>query len=87
MTPLETRVATLIAKELGEQHLAANRITAIDPGLLLDDLGVNSIDRVCVAVDLDEDFGIELPDEDVSGWATVADVVASVAKLGAKVGG
>jgi acyl carrier protein len=85
---LTTRVIAIIAKELGEQHLTANRVSSIQPTHLLEeDVGVNSIDRVCIAVALDEAFGIEVSDDDVGSWNSVSDVVASVAKLGAKVEG
>lgn len=79
---MHDQIITLIAKELGEQHLSANRLSEIKPGYLLDDdLGCNSIDRVCIAVALDEAFGIEVSDDDVGKWATVQDVIATVERM------
>lgn len=47
----------------------------------LDERWFEPVDRQSVAMALDETFGIELPDRDVESWASVADVVASVARL------
>jgi acyl carrier protein len=44
----------------------------------LDGLGLGLVDRVCLACDLDEAFGMELPDATIDAWRTIADVVASV---------
>lgn len=75
-------ILALITKELGEQHLTANRLSMVQPGYVLDDdLGCNSIDRVCIAVAIDEAFGIEVSDDDVAKWITVQDVVETVERL------
>lgn len=82
MTALADRVIKTIAEELGELHLSANRCTMIQTGYMLDDdLGVNSLDRVCIASALDEEFDIETPDDDVAKWETVGDIVATVRNL------
>ncbi len=41
-------------------------------------LDIGPIDRMCIAQELDEAFGIELPDATIDAWRTIADVVASV---------
>jgi len=48
---------------------------------LCEDLQTDSLDRQCIAVDCDMAFGIEIPDDDVSEWLTVADIAATVARL------
>jgi len=48
---------------------------------LCEDLATDSLDRQCIAVDCDMAFGIEIPDDDVSEWLTVADIAATVARL------
>lgn len=54
----------------------------IGPSATLDaDLGYDSLARQSVAIDLDEAFGIEIPDADLLEWLTVADVAATVAQL------
>ena len=78
---LPTRVIAMIARELGVQHV--NRVYPdIAPASRLSkDLHVDAIDRQAIACALDEEFGIELPDAAIEGWATVADVIASVVGL------
>lgn len=48
---------------------------------LCEDLATDSLDRQCIAVDCDERFGIEIPDDHVAEWLTVADIAATVARL------
>lgn len=48
---------------------------------LCEDLQTDSLDRQCIAVDCDERFGIEIPDDHVAEWLTVADIAATVARL------
>lgn len=48
---------------------------------LCEDLATDSLDRQCIAVDCDMAFGIEIPDDDVAEWLTVADIAATVARL------
>lgn len=70
-------VAAIIADVLG---LGAAH--GIGPATrLCEDLATDSLDRQCIAVDCDMAFGIEIPDDDVSEWLTVADIAATVARL------
>ena len=48
---------------------------------LNDDLGFDSLARHSAAIDLEEAFGIEIPDAAMLDWLTVADVAATVARL------
>ncbi|MEM1249278.1 MAG: acyl carrier protein [Acidobacteriota bacterium] len=41
-------------------------------------LGLNSLDAVDLVMALEEEFDIELPDEELQGFETVADVAAAV---------
>jgi acyl carrier protein len=41
---------------------------------ILDDLGADSLDVVEMVMSLEESFDIEVPDEDIEGLRTVADV-------------
>ena len=47
---------------------------------LRDELGLNSLDAVDLALELEEAFDIELPDEELIAFAQVADVVDAVVK-------
>jgi len=42
---------------------------------IIDDLGADSLDVVDVAMSLEEEFDIEVPDEEVENMKTVGDIV------------
>lgn len=39
------------------------------------DLGMSSLDLINLAVEIEDSYGIELPDEDISGINTVSDLI------------
>jgi acyl carrier protein len=41
----------------------------------IDDLGADSLDTVELVMALEENFGIEIPDEDANGLKTVGDAI------------
>lgn len=62
--------------------LRLDRHVALTPrARLIDDLGLDSLDRQSLACELDEAFAIEIPDDDVASWCTLADVTATVLRL------
>ncbi|MBQ8657783.1 MAG: acyl carrier protein [Clostridia bacterium] len=48
---------------------------------IIDDLGADSLDVVELLSRLEDELGFVIPDEDVEGLATVADVAAEIEKL------
>lgn len=70
-------VLDIIRDELTSHHLFR-----ADPDVRedssLSDLGVDDLDRVAIAMRLEERFGIEVSDKAERSWATVSDVVAMV---------
>ena len=46
----------------------------------IDDLGADSLDSIELVVELEEKFGIEIPDEDAQELQTVGDVVNYIGK-------
>jgi acyl carrier protein len=49
-----------------------------DEAQLVDDLGVSSIDRFELIMDLEEEFSIEIREEDLVGAKTVGDIVRCI---------
>jgi acyl carrier protein len=49
-----------------------------DDALLVDDLGVSSLDRFELIMDLEAEFGLEIREEDLVGAKTVADIVRCI---------
>lgn len=76
---IPARVCAVIAEELGQMQLFRHGKPEVKPEhSLADDLGCGTIDRVCISIAIEEEFGITIDDETAAGWATVADVIACV---------
>lgn len=63
------KVKNILAKHLG---LKASEIA--DDALVLEDLGANSLDVVEMAMSIEDELGICIPDEDVINLRTVKDI-------------
>ncbi len=61
-----------------EERLGVDGASLVPEANLLDDLGADSLDVVELVMALEEEFGIEVPDEDVEGIRTIADIVQYV---------
>ncbi len=70
MEALNERVNTLITDQLG-----VDRKSLTPEANLLDDLGADSLDVVELVMALEEEFGIEVPDDDVENIRTIGDIV------------
>jgi acyl carrier protein len=46
---------------------------------LIDDLGADSLDIVELVMAIEEEFSLEIPDEDAEGMRTVGDILAYLA--------
>ncbi|MCS6960096.1 MAG: acyl carrier protein [Pseudanabaenaceae cyanobacterium SKYGB_i_bin29] len=70
MSDTLTRVQTVVAKQLGVEA------DTIKPeSHFQNDLGADSLDLVELVMALEEEFKLEIPDEDAEGIATVGDAV------------
>jgi acyl carrier protein len=49
-----------------------------------DDLGVDSLDLVSVLLNIQDDYGVEWTDEEISGIMTVSDILDGLKKRGVK---
>lgn len=70
MEALSTRVNSIILDQLGVEAS-----TLVPEANLLDDLGADSLDVVELVMALEEEFGIEVPDEDVENIRTIGDIL------------
>jgi len=48
--------------------------------ILTDDIGMDSLDRIRLATEIEDEFGIEVEDETIMSWETVGDIVRYVNK-------
>ncbi|TFF20536.1 acyl carrier protein [Jiella endophytica] len=60
------------------RHLAIERDEVSEGARLVETLGADSLDIVELAIELEEEFGVELKDEAVEHIVTVSDVVTAV---------
>ena len=67
---IEEKIKSIISEQLGVKPEEVN------PGAsFIDDLGADSLDTVELVMALEEEFGIEIPDEDAEKMSTVGDAI------------
>ena len=64
------KVKDIIIDKLGAED---DKIT--ESASFMDDLGADSLDTVELIMELEEEFGLEIPDEEAAKLATVGDAV------------
>lgn len=69
----EAKVKEIIVEELGVEP---DKVTP--EASFVDDLGADSLDTVELVMALEEEFGIDIPDEDAEKMRTVGDAVAYI---------
>ncbi len=70
MSENATRVREIIAQELGVEQ---EKVT--DDASFVDDLGADSLDTVELVMAFEEEFGIEIPDEDAEQMQSVGQAI------------
>ena len=70
MAEISQKVKSIIAEQLG---VKVEEVT--DSASFVDDLGADSLDTVELVMALEEEFSIEIPDEDAEKMTTVGDVI------------
>ncbi len=73
---MEEKIITLIADKLGKKKEAIK----LDSHLV-EDLGADSLDVVELIMTFEEEFGVSLPDEDVSKLKTVGDIIEYIKNM------
>jgi acyl carrier protein len=71
---VEQRVREIVAEQLERD---VNEVT--NTASLIDDLGADSLDVVELVMKMEEEFGIEIPDEEAEKIKTVNDVIQYIA--------
>ena len=70
MADIDSRVKDIIINELGVE---AEKVTT--DASFVEDLGADSLDTVELVMAFEEEFGIEIPDEDAEKMQTVGDAI------------
>ena len=63
------------SKEMVAENLGVDAATITEESSFKDDLGADSLDLFELVMALEEEFGIEIPTEDLEQIATVGDVI------------
>ncbi len=71
----EQRVKDIIVEQLG-----VNEDQVAPDAKLLEDLGADSLDAVELVMAIEEEFGIEVPDEEAEKLTTMGEILAYVDK-------
>ncbi len=72
---IENKVKEVIVEQLG-----ANADEVVPTASFVDDLGADSLDTVELVMALEEEFGVEIPDEDAENIKTVQDAINYINK-------
>ena len=75
MEPVADRVKKIIVDQLGVEEDLVNAEASF-----VDDLGADSLDTVELVMALEEEFGIEIPDEDAEKITKVKEAVSYIEK-------
>ena len=70
MENIEQRVKKIIAEQLGVNETEIKKESSF-----VDDLGADSLDTVELVMALEEEFGIEIPDEDAEKMSSVGEAI------------
>lgn len=73
---IEEKVRSIIVDQLGGE---SDKVTA--DAKFIEDLGADSLDTVELVMAFEENFDIEVPDEEAEKLQSVADVVAYIEKV------
>ena len=79
MEPVADRVKKIIVDQLGVEEE-----TVTQEASFVDDLGADSLDTVELVMALEEEFGIEIPDEDAEKITRVKEAIDYIEKHAAK---
>ena len=70
MASIDERVKDLVVEQLGVSQDQVNPQASF-----IDDLGADSLDTVELVMAFEEEFGIDIPDEDAEKMLTVSDAI------------
>ena len=70
MSAITEKIKSVIAEQLG---VKPEEVT--DQAKFVDDLGADSLDTVELVMALEEEYGVEIPDEDAEKLTTVGDAI------------
>lgn len=76
MSDIEDKVKEIIVEQLG---VNADQVTP--EAKMIEDLGADSLDAVELVMAIEEEFGIEVPDDEAEKLVKVGDIIDHVEKV------
>lgn len=64
-----------------KQQFSDNLNISIFENTNLDEIQADSLDRINIAISLEEEFSIDIKDEDTEKWVTVKDIIEYIEKI------
>ena len=71
-------------KKIVVEHLGVDEAKVVENANFIDDLGADSLDTVELVMAFEEEFGVEIPDDQAETIATVGDAVRYLDKATAQ---
>jgi acyl carrier protein len=71
-------------KKIVVEHLGVEADKVVDSANFIDDLGADSLDTVELVMAFEEEFGVEIPDDQAETIVTVGDAIKYLEKASAK---
>jgi len=65
-------------KEVIVEQLGVSEDQVVEQAKFIDDLGADSLDQVELIMELEEEFDVEIPDEDAEKLISVGDAIAYI---------
>ena len=62
-------------KKIVVEHLGVDEDKVVDNASFIDDLGADSLDTVELVMAFEEEFGIEIPDEEAENITTISSAI------------
>lgn len=75
MSDVAERVKKIVVENL---NVDPEKVT--EKASFIDDLGADSLDQVELVMAFEEEFGVEIPDEDANNIVTVGDAISFLSK-------
>ena len=76
-------IATTVRKIIADQ-LKVDLEEVKDDALFVEDLGADSLDTLELIMDLEDEFKIEIPDEEAEKISTVGEAIASIERVASR---
>jgi len=82
--PMSEKTISEKVKDIIVEQLGVNPEQVTDTASFIEDLGADSLDTVELVMAFEEEFGVEVPDEDAEKLQTVGNVIEYIEKKTAK---